>query len=482
MGEDAVDVGVEGGAFLLVGVDEFFWGEDGFFFVGVAAEVEVVIALDEFGGGKLLGFVEVVDTHFFAVVPPLEHGVEVFAFHGFCLGEVFVARGHIETVDPCFGGGGGVVEEEDVGRNRGVGGEDAVWEADDGVEVELGEELSFDGDFGVVGAEEEAIGEDDGGASVLFEAVHDDGHEEVGGFAAGEVGGEVVFDLGFFVSAVGWIHEDDIKAVFLCIVEDVVGEGVVVVDLGDVDVVQEHIGNAEQVGEGFFLDAVNRGEEGFAVGRCLNLLTELFEPAGEEASGAAGEVCHCFADLGADDFCHEVGDGAGGVEFAGGAGALEFFEDVFVDVAEGVAFFVAFEVEFVDDIDDLSEEDAVFHIVVGIGEGGLDDGFFEGCFGGDGETFEGGKEGVVDEVEEGVAGHGFAGAVVFCPGAPTAVLRDDGGVVLVVYLPVGFFGVVDFEEEHPCHLFNALGIAVDTGVVPHDVANTFDEGGEVVHD
>ena len=75
---------------------------------------------------------------------------------------------------------------------------------------------------------------DDGGAPVLFESVHDNRHEEVCGFGGCEVVGEVAFDVGFFVPAVGRIHEYDVELVFGCVVENVVSEGVPVKDLRDV--------------------------------------------------------------------------------------------------------------------------------------------------------------------------------------------------------------------------------------------------------
>lgn len=71
----------------------------------------------------------------------------------------------------------------------------------------------------------------------------------------------------------------------------------------------------------------------------FDLRGEFFEPAHEEAAGAAGVVGHVLAEAGMDHAGHEIGDGAGGVEFPGAACALEGLEDGFVDVAEGVAFF-----------------------------------------------------------------------------------------------------------------------------------------------
>ncbi len=89
------------------------------------------------------------------------------------------------------------------------------------MEVELAQEFFLDGDFGIIGAEEKAVGQDDGAAAVLLETVEDEGDEEIGGFAAAEIGREVLLDAVFLAAAVRWIHEDDVEAVGVGVVENV---------------------------------------------------------------------------------------------------------------------------------------------------------------------------------------------------------------------------------------------------------------------
>lgn len=158
------------------------------------------------------------------------------------------------------------------------------------MQVALGHELLLDVDFRVVGAEEEAVGQDDGGAATLLEPVENDAHEEVGRLAVSEVVGKVTHDVFFLAAAVRRIHEDLVELVVLRVVEDVMEQAVAVVDVGVVDVVQQQVGDGEHVGELFLLDAVDGVvPEGAVVGRC-DLLLELAQPADEEAAGAAGEV------------------------------------------------------------------------------------------------------------------------------------------------------------------------------------------------
>ena len=410
------------------------------------------------------------------MVPPgLEGGEEVLG-HGAGLGEGFAFLREGKAVEPGFSGGAGAVEEEEVGGDGGVGGEDAGGEADDGVEVEVVEEALLEGALDGVVAEEEAIGEDDGGAAAGLEAVEDEGNEEVGGLGAGEVLGEVTADGGGLGAAVGGIHEDDVEAVVVIVVEEVfLGEGVAVEDVGGVDIVEEEIGDAEAVGELLLLDAEDGGADGGLLGGGLGGGHGL-EPTGEEAAGAAGEVGHAFADLGADGTGHEVGDGAGGVELAGGAGGLELAQERFVEVAQEVGLLGVGEVDGgVDLVEDHAQEGAVLHVVVGFLEGLADDGLAARGRGGDGECLERGEEVAVDEVEEGLAGEGALG--VGGPVAPTEALRDDGAVALVKELPILLFGIVDFEEEDPGELLDALGVAGDAGILAHDVAEALDESG-----
>lgn len=308
----------------------------------------------------------------------------------------------------------------------------------------------------------------------LLEPVEDDAHEEVGRLAVREVVGEVAHDVFLLTAAVWRIHEDLVELVFLRVVEDIVEQAVAVVDVGVVDAVQQQVRDGEHVGELLLLDAVDGVvPEGAVVGR-RDLLLELAQPADEEAAGAAGEVGHALAEVRLDAVGHEVGDGARRVEFTGAAGRLQLFEDGLVDIAEGVHVVVALEIDIVDDVDDLTQQDTVLHVLVRLLKHRLDDALLLGHVGCDGEVLEHGEE-VVDEFEKLFTRIGRARAVVVGPVLPAVGLGDDGVVVVFIHLPVLFFGIVDLEEECPDDLLDALGVAVDAGVVAHDVLEPFDE-------
>ena len=98
-----------------------------------------------------------------------------------------------------------------------------------------------------------------------FQAVHGKGDKEVGGFAAAQFGGEVVLDEVLLAAAVGRVHEDDVVAVGVAVVAHVLFERVAVADARAVDVVQDEVGDGEQMRQRFFFDAVEALVQGGAV-------------------------------------------------------------------------------------------------------------------------------------------------------------------------------------------------------------------------
>ena len=262
------------------------------------------------------------------------------------------------------------------------------------------------------------------------------------------------------------------------------------IDLGQVHTVEQHISDAEHIGELLLLNAKDGAAEGLLILHGGDVLLQGLQPAGQKAAGAAGKVRHAFPDLGPDHLGHKVRHGPGRIELTGGAGALQLLQNGLVDLSEGVALLVVPQIQIVDHVQHLAQQDAVLHVVVCVLEGGADDGLFDGRLRGDGHTgdyipggvlrvvaLEHGEQHVIDELQQRIAGHGGAAAVVHCPVAPAAGLGDDGGVVVLLQFPVLLLGVVDLQKQHPGNLLDPLGVAVDARVVAHDVPQAFDKGG-----
>ncbi len=179
----------------------------------------------------------------FAVVPPGEAILELFVLHGLGFGVVLAPVGQRLFVVPDPLCGAGAIEEEQVGGDAGVGGEDAVGQAHDGVQVELFQQFLFDAGAHAV-AEEGAVGDDDGGASRrrrALELAHDELQEEQGGFGGLLICREVVEDAALLFSSEGGIGEDDIDALAIADFGDRDVEAVAQRDLRRFQPVQQEV-------------------------------------------------------------------------------------------------------------------------------------------------------------------------------------------------------------------------------------------------
>ncbi len=410
------------------------------------------------------------------ISPPGFDGIEFLNADGLTL-VVALGAGRIGVlVIPDVGGGRAFGEEEEVGADAGVGIEDAVGQADDGVQIALGEQGFLDAGFDAF-AEERAIRQHESGAAAGLEDLHEEHEEEVGGLAGAELGGVVGLDAVLLHATERRVGDDAVHALLRAPVAQGTGEGVVVADVGgDVDAVQEEIGHAQDVREVLLLDAGEAVLNFPLVGLGLRLFAQVLDGADEEAAGAAGGIEDGLAKAGVDLLHDELGDGARGVELAGVARGLEVLEELLVDVAEHVAVIRGVEVDAVDLVDDLAHQRAVLHVVVGVVKGRADEA-------GDlvataGEGLELREERVVDEVEERVASDAF---VVNSPIGPAQSFRQRRFVIVAEEFHLLLAVVEDLEEEHPAELFETLGIAVGAGILAHDVLDGFDDVGDVCH-
>ena len=341
------------------------------------------------------------------------------------------------------------------------------------MQVEFGQQFLFDVYLGVVGTEQETVRQNHCHTTVLLQTVHNDRHEEVCSFAACKVSGEMIFNICLFAAAVGRVHENHVKLIVHGVVQYVLEQGVVVEYTRNIQPMQQKVGDAKHIGELLFLDAVDGVAILLCISGALYLLLQLFQPADDKATGAAGKVRHCLTDLRLDHLCHKVGDSTGRIKLAGAACALELLQYGFINVTEGVAFLIIGKVQFVNNVNDLTEQDAVLHVVIGIGKGGLHDRFFDGCRCIYRQLLQCREQGVIHKVQKLIAGQGFAGFIIMRPILPTAGFRDNRLIVVIVKFPVLLLGIIYFKEKHPRNLLNALGIAVDTGIVAHDVTQSF---------
>ena len=251
----------------------------------------------------------------------------------------FLAFGDLVLPVPDFLGRAAFFEEQQIGADGGVGAEDGVGQAHDGVQVALFHQVFFQPGLDAF-AEQAAVGQDHGGAAVGFEQANDQGQEQVGGFARSEMLREVGLDAVLFLAAERRIGQHDVDPVLLFPRDVGPGQGVVVAqERGFLDAVEQHVGHRQHVRELLFLHRAQAGLHLRLVPGALDgVLAHVADGAGEEAAGAAGRVEQDFAGFGVGHLDHEGGDGARGVVLAGVAGRLQVVEDLLVDVAEVLAF------------------------------------------------------------------------------------------------------------------------------------------------
>lgn len=220
--------------------------------VGVL-EVEVVVACFDLVDRHLPGDVVSLAPLPAGASPPIGTGLEVLEADGSGHRVSLLPLGDAVLVEPDLLRLRSLLEEEEVRADGGVGFEDAVRQADDGVEVALRKQVLFQAGFDAF-AEEGAVGQDHGGAALGPEQADDEGQEQIGRLSGLEVLREVGLDAVFLAPAEGGIGEDDVHPVGFAVADVGPGQRVVVADEGGVvDAVEEHVGDAEHVGELLFL-------------------------------------------------------------------------------------------------------------------------------------------------------------------------------------------------------------------------------------
>ena len=116
----------------------------------------------------------------------------------------------------------------------------------------------------------------------------------------------MIFYIRFLGTTIWRVHQDHIKFVIICIVEDISKERIVMIDLGDIQIMKEHIGNRQHIRKLFLFNSIDRRRIGFFISNCLYLLMKLFEPTRDKATCTASQVRHGFTNLRLYHLGHKV--------------------------------------------------------------------------------------------------------------------------------------------------------------------------------
>ena len=134
-----------------------------------------------------------------------------------------------------------------------VGGENAVGQAHDGVQVELAQQLGFDARRHPV-AEQKAVRHHDAAASARLERAHHELHEQQRRLAGPRGLREVQLDAGFLLAPKGRVGDDHFEAVLLPDLLERRFQGVIAADVRILDAVQQQVHRPQQVGQRLLLD------------------------------------------------------------------------------------------------------------------------------------------------------------------------------------------------------------------------------------
>ena len=142
-----------------------------------------------------------------------------------------------------------------------------------------------------------------------------------------------------------------------------------------------------------------------------------------------------------------------------------------------MAVFGHVEVNLVQLVHHLTDDGAVFHVVVDAVENVANqDGAFIASR--NINFLESGNQLIIDKVLQGIARHAFA---IGSPVAPLQFFGDNRLVVVLHDFHFGIFIVNNLERYHPAKLFNSLCIARNALVFAHNVLQGFDNTTNVSH-
>ena len=127
------------------------------------------------------------------------------------------------------------------------------------MQVEVGQQFFFERRFDAF-TEQKPVRQDDGGPSaVRLQQMHDQRHEQIGGFPRLIFSREVLLDAVLFHAAKRRIGDDAVDPFLAVIILQRPAEGVVVANVGGhINPVQHHVGHRQHVGQRLLFNSVDR--------------------------------------------------------------------------------------------------------------------------------------------------------------------------------------------------------------------------------
>ena len=133
------------------------------------------------------------------------------------------------------------------------------------MEIKFRQQFLFDCDFCVIRTKQKSVGKNNRRPSVIFQAIHNDGHKQISRFTACQIGRKVIFNICLFISTIRRVHKNHFKFVFIRVVQNVAKERIIVINSRHIDIVQQKICYTKHIRKLFLFDTVNGIFIGFNV-------------------------------------------------------------------------------------------------------------------------------------------------------------------------------------------------------------------------
>ena len=280
------------------------------------------------------------------------------------LGEVLVVQRirlpeiapRVELIEPGLLRRDALLEEEHHRLHTGPQ-ERAARAVEDGVEVAALQQFLAQRLRGIIRVREKRVLDDDSRPPTGFQPLDEVLQEEERGLTG--LHREVLLHLFAFLPTEGRIRQDDVKAVRLLNVGEVLAQCVDMHNIRRVDAVQNQIHDPDDVGQRFFLFA----KEGVLMESCelrgrefLGAVAEVDVGLTQEPGRPARRVINRFAKRGVDDLHHGADKRPGGVVLAAVAPGVTHVPNLgFVEVTELVFLVLRAEAEAIDEFQGVTE-------------------------------------------------------------------------------------------------------------------------------
>lgn len=198
--------------------------------------------------------------------------------------------------------------------------------------------------------------------------------KEEGGLAG--LDGEILLNLLAFLAPERRIGQDDVVAVLLLHMGEVLGQRVGMEDIGRLDPVQDQVHDGDDVGQALLFLAKERASfQRLQLGRAqlgwfaVPGIAEIIMGLAEEARRAAGPVIHGFADARPGDLDHGSNQGAGCVVLAAVAASIAHVLDLaLIEMGELVFLLLGTEAELIHQIQGITQGIAALEFIADLGK------------------------------------------------------------------------------------------------------------------